>query len=675
VVCFAFKSNSQITISKQDASCGPNAADGSATVSVSGGTPPYTYQWSNGETTTSISGLTPGTYSVNVQDANGCSGSASVLIEGAGTLQLSISGTGNVTFCIQDGPPDITLTATASGGTPPYTYSWPNGQLSISSSGTYSCTANDSVGCQKTASIQVVFIPIRCSRDPNDITGPAGYGDEQWISKDDNIPYVIRFENDPEFATAPAQMVEVRHPFNVNVSKFTFRLTDFGFGDFVYLVPANKTFYSERIDVVDSLGVFVDIIAGIDVVNNEAFWIFQSIDPLTGLPPNDPFLGFLPVNDSITHRGEGYVSFKIEAANSVVTGDSICAYADIVFDINETITTNVWCNTVDAFPPSSTVDSIPSITSTTTFDLTISGQDDPGGCGISKYQLYFSRDDDPYALYGEYDPGIIVSFTGFENSTYGFFSIASDHVGNVEPMKSVADAVTTIASISIVLDLKVYLEGPFNGIDMSTSLLSNDLVPLSQPFNAYPWFYGGYEDITSLINDDIVDWLLVELRKAKYGPGKSESSKIIGQKAVLLTRSGKIIDDNGSNTIETSISEEIDKDLYIVIYHRNHIPIMSSNPVNETGGIYTYDFSTGADKVYGGTSGYKELATGIWGLVAADGNADGQVDIYDKLNIWAPQAGEAGYKSGDFDLDGQVANPDKNEKWVPNTGTGSQVPE
>jgi len=134
---------------------------------------------------------------------------------------------------------------------------------------------------------------------------------------------------------------------------------------------------------------------------------------------------------------------------------------------------------------------------------------------------------------------------------------------------------------------------------------------------------------------------------------------VVGRKAVLLTKSGKLIDDHGAYTLGTSISEEIDKDMYLVVYHRNHIPIMSSNPVDAIGGIYTYDFSTGANKVYGGSLGFKELAPGIWGMVAADGNADGQVDIYDKLDIWHQQVGEAGYKSGDFDLDGQVANPSR----------------
>ena len=101
---------------------------------------------------------------------------------------------------------------------------------------------------------------------------------------------------------------------------------------------------------------------------------------------------------------------------------------------------------------------------------------------------------------------------------------------------------------------------------------------------------------------------------------------------------------------------------------------MSAVPLTESGGVYSYDFTTGADKAYG-TNAQKEFSTGKWGMISADGNADGMIDNLDKENIWAPQTGENGYKSGDFNLNGEVSNQDKNDKWVPNEGKVSQVPE
>lgn len=80
-------------ISKTDSTCG--ASNGVASVSVSGGTSPYTYLWSNGATTSSISNLAPGNYNMKVTDANGCFTSNSLVINGtsvsAPAIKLSFS--------------------------------------------------------------------------------------------------------------------------------------------------------------------------------------------------------------------------------------------------------------------------------------------------------------------------------------------------------------------------------------------------------------------------------------------------------------------------------------------------------------------------------------------------------------------------------------------------------
>ena len=102
---------------------------------------------------------------------------------------------------------------------------------------------------------------------------------------------------------------------------------------------------------------------------------------------------------------------------------------------------------------------------------------------------------------------------------------------------------------------------------------------------------------------------------------------------------------------------------------------MSANSLIESGGIYSYDFTTSETQTYGGINSVKELAPGVWGMIAADGNADGLIDGLDKTNVWAPQSGESGYKTGDYNMDAEVDNKDKNDVWVPNIGKGSQLPE
>ncbi len=88
----------------------------------------------------------------------------------------------------------------------------------------------------------------------------------------------------------------------------------------------------------------------------------------------------------------------------------------------------------------------------------------------------------------------------------------------------------------------------------------------------------------------------------------------------------------------------------------------------------TYDFTTGSSQYYGGTAGAKELQSGVWGMIAGDGNGNGQVQNNDAEDVWAPANGTAGYLDADFNMNGQVQNNDKEDYWKPNNGKGTQVP-
>ncbi|MBC8490815.1 MAG: hypothetical protein H8D45_32775 [Bacteroidetes bacterium] len=101
---------------------------------------------------------------------------------------------------------------------------------------------------------------------------------------------------------------------------------------------------------------------------------------------------------------------------------------------------------------------------------------------------------------------------------------------------------------------------------------------------------------------------------------------------------------------------------------------MSANALTETGGVYNYDFTTSAGQAYG-TDSQKEIASGIWGMISGDANADGQVTTGDKTDVWENAAGTSEYLYSDFNLDGQVDNQDKDDYWLPNLGKGTGVPE
>ena len=226
---------------------------------------------------------------------------------------------------------------------------------------------------------------------------------------------------------------------------------------------------------------------------------------------------------------------------------------------------------------------------------------------------------------------------------------------------------------SFSLDLKVFLEGPFNNSEMNTTLNDHNLIPVNQPFNIPPWNYFGDETVPLIPNIDIVDWMLLELRETTGDVASATSSTIISQKAIFLLNSGDVVDIDGFNFPEFDIS--LTANLYAVLWHRNHLGIMSAEPLTRTGSVYTYDFTSSMEQVYGGELGHKEIATNIWGMVAADALADGIIDISDKSNSWMIEVGLYGYYSADMNMDIQTDNEDKNEMFIKNMGKQCQVPE
>ncbi len=135
--------------------CGVNV--GSLTVSASGGTTPYSYVWSNGSNSDLQNGITGGTYSVTVSDANSCSATSSTQVVVTGSLTVSINETSPIS-CY--GMSDASLTVEAQNAQQPAIYMWNNGVSSTSlnglSAGTYSVTVNDAWGCVGVANHQVL---------------------------------------------------------------------------------------------------------------------------------------------------------------------------------------------------------------------------------------------------------------------------------------------------------------------------------------------------------------------------------------------------------------------------------------------------------------------------------------------------------------------------------------
>lgn len=129
---------------------------------------------------------------------------------------------------------------------------------------------------------------------------------------------------------------------------------------------------------------------------------------------------------------------------------------------------------------------------------------------------------------------------------------------------------------------RVILQGAWleNEQLMRTTINAAGNLPLEQPYNGEPWNYPGTEAVTQF-PDSIVDWVLVELRDPV------EPATIVETRAGLLTKNGLVLNVD----FEDGIAFASDPgDYYLVVKHRNHIPVMSGMPVSFPNNLEPYNF-------------------------------------------------------------------------------------
>ncbi|MBQ6276490.1 MAG: HYR domain-containing protein, partial [Bacteroidales bacterium] len=159
---------------------------GSASVSVAGGTPGYTYSWNTvpQQTTQTATALVAGRYTVTVTDVKGCTSTSAVTIEGQDS-QLSTSfATSNVSEVLCYGEATGSATVTAIGGTPGYSYEWSTSPAQTVptatnlTTGNYTVTVTDSHGCTSVAAVTIggQSSPLTTSFASGAITDVACYG-------------------------------------------------------------------------------------------------------------------------------------------------------------------------------------------------------------------------------------------------------------------------------------------------------------------------------------------------------------------------------------------------------------------------------------------------------------------------------------------------------------------
>lgn len=183
--------------SSSNVSCN-GTSDGSASVSASSGTTPYTYLWSNSATTTSITALGAGTYTVTATDASGCSAVDNVTITEPGVL--SSSTTVNSAGC--SGSCSGSATATISGGTFPFTYLWDDPGFQIAATavnlcaGSYNVAITDANGCTSSSSAVITEAsPTTLTTSSNNATCGNSDGSASVGASGGNNPYTYAWDD------------------------------------------------------------------------------------------------------------------------------------------------------------------------------------------------------------------------------------------------------------------------------------------------------------------------------------------------------------------------------------------------------------------------------------------------------------------------------------------------
>lgn len=220
--------------------------------------------------------------------------------------------------------------------------------------------------------------------------------------------------------------------------------------------------------------------------------------------------------------------------------------------------------------------------------------------------------------------------------------------------------------VPLSVNIKFFLQGPFNVSIMDTNLNFLGHLPITQPYSVPPWNYSGTESVSSGFfntHPNIVDWVLIELRTGR------NSSSFVERKAGFVLNTGII---TGVDGISPLYFNQFAGNYSIVIYHRNHIPIMSSSSAFLDYISSQYDFTDSQFKAYGINS-MVNLGGGYYGFPAGDSDGSGTVNAADRSNTWN-QRNLSGYFGTDVDLSGAVNAADRSIIWN-NRNITTQVPD
>jgi hypothetical protein len=278
---------------------------------------------------------------------------------------------------------------------------------------------------------------------------------QAYVTESNLFGYAIYFENETN-ASSAAQDVQISNPLPATLDWQTFQLGEIAFGNVFIPIPLNVQYFQTNVPLSYngvSFEVFID--AGIDLASGEVFANFFSINPTTGLPPTNG-IGFLPPDDA-NGAGRGHITYTIRPMPGLPQGTQIPNVAYVQFDGNAPIATDLVNDsdpsgpidtnkqaivTIDNSIPTGSVIWLPSVTTTTNFQVCWTGSDT--GSAIVAYDIYASTNNGSWGVWLEGTTNTCEEFYGQVGTIYSFYSVAHNGVGTVQPIPTGANTTTLI---------------------------------------------------------------------------------------------------------------------------------------------------------------------------------------------------------------------------------------
>lgn len=199
---------------------------------------------------------------------------------------------------------------------------------------------------------------------------------------------------------------------------------------------------------------------------------------------------------------------------------------------------------------------------------------------------------------------------------------------------------------------KIYLEGAYNTDSyMRPTLFNNNLLPKNQPYTAAPFNYNGTENIPAVRNlpPNTIDWVLLEARS-------TSDTAVVSRRAALVRADGTIMDEWGNTSVR--MPNLTTGSYYISIKHRNHLPLLSNNPIALPNAI-PFDFSAVAN-IEGGATQAVLLSPNLYAMPAGDAALKGTITFADYNAYRQAIGGINSYHPADLNLDGNISTDDFN---------------